>query len=323
MGDRDRPYGRPIYRDDYDRRAYYRREDEREYRGNGRREFERSPPPPPSVRRDDWEWEDRAYRRSPPRGPRGPRRESPPPIRYRRYSRSRSRSPPPPPLRRGPSPVHRHSRSSSTTTSYHSPPPPSLTPGANGSGSPRRRRPRSRSPGYVRPRSRSRSPRGMSSFALDESRRRSSSGAVPTGPRARVDTGRLSGPPPPPTGPRSASFSRPVTTPSTPSTPTYAGPPVAPKAMINSGAPPPPRGSAARRPTGPYPTGARLMPSLTPDADRELVRLRKEYATLEESDKGVQERKRAAIATWDRLERETGRERFKVEVADKVLQEFY
>ncbi|KAK9313790.1 hypothetical protein V1522DRAFT_390694 [Lipomyces starkeyi] len=123
--------------------------------------------------------------------------------------------------------------------------------------------------------------------------------------------------------------------PATGSEGTTVAPPIAPKAMMNSPSTTPlprtPSGSTVpiSRRSSFAPHGftnqhreAKLSPSITPDTDKEIARLKKEYAKLEEEDKTAQERKRAALASWDRLVRETQRETFRVEIAEQQLQAF-
>ncbi|KAK9457186.1 hypothetical protein V1511DRAFT_154518 [Dipodascopsis uninucleata] len=64
------------------------------------------------------------------------------------------------------------------------------------------------------------------------------------------------------------------------------------------------------------------IPSLCPEIDKELARLQREYAKLEEHDKDLQVKKRLALATWDRLDKDVSRECFRVEVSEQQLEAF-
>ncbi|KAK9479942.1 hypothetical protein V1514DRAFT_326949 [Lipomyces japonicus] len=64
----------------------------------------------------------------------------------------------------------------------------------------------------------------------------------------------------------------------------------------------------------------KLLPSPFPEADKELARLRTEYARLDSDDRIVQDKKRVGLAAWDYLSREAQRESFRVEVSEQHLE---
>lgn len=62
------------------------------------------------------------------------------------------------------------------------------------------------------------------------------------------------------------------------------------------------------------------MPSIIPSENLEkLARLRADQAKLEEELKLLQVRKRRGLAMWERAERESAREAFRVELAENAL----
>lgn len=73
--------------------------------------------------------------------------------------------------------------------------------------------------------------------------------------------------------------------------------------------------------TGPGATipGGRALPSLDKTSDERLARLKAEQAKLEEDLKSVQEKKRKGLRAWEKSVRETERETFKVELAEKAF----
>ncbi|KAK7205910.1 hypothetical protein BZA70DRAFT_147566 [Myxozyma melibiosi] len=114
----------------------------------------------------------------------------------------------------------------------------------------------------------------------------------------------------------------------TPGASAAGSPPVAPKAMINgatisrTNSYVSPMPSLSRRSTGGsgYPSQGKLLPSICPEIDKEILRLKKEYARIAEEDKANQGKKRQAISTWDRLTREAERDALKVKTAEAQLQ---
>ncbi|KAK9448863.1 uncharacterized protein V1518DRAFT_416517 [Limtongia smithiae] len=123
--------------------------------------------------------------------------------------------------------------------------------------------------------------------------------------------------------------------PATSSTVQSAIPPIAPKAMIgNATITPPslptPRPSYTSTNSTPAPavvsrrsTAAeflhKLLPSVCPEVDKEIGRLKTEYAKAEEESRQLQLKKRMALLSWDRLARDVEREAARVEAAEQQL----
>ncbi|KAK9464109.1 uncharacterized protein V1516DRAFT_710047 [Lipomyces oligophaga] len=64
------------------------------------------------------------------------------------------------------------------------------------------------------------------------------------------------------------------------------------------------------------------LPSLCPEIDKEILRIKRELEKVDDDDRSIQKRKRQAIITWSRLQRESARESFKVESAEAQLAAF-
>ena len=78
-------------------------------------------------------------------------------------------------------------------------------------------------------------------------------------------------------------------------------------------APRPPPGPGALIP------GGRLLPPIDKAAEDRLGRLQLDQTKLDEEDKTIQERKRKSLYGWEKAHRESEREAYKVELAEKQL----